>query len=321
MTNILYIDKPHRLEESYMYPYYGAVYRELKQMESVYLFGGSVSDINTLLSNYDVSFDCVVFGLGYFAQGDPSAWGSINGLAEIKIPTVALLHKPQSMLEEKLNFCKINKIDVLADPHCSYKEFGKKVGAKSFRSWFTASPEIFYPRPTEMRYDIGFSGALHGSGKIEGPTRDLRSRIHTILRTCNSYDVFWNGSDSVTTRIKDVGEYSSKINECKIWLSTTGPMLDIGPRYFEVLLTKTLLFCNNMPLQYDGVFVDGENCVMFENDLNNFEEKLEYYLHNEDERSKIAERGYLMAKENYTWKHMAMKILEEVEKVGNRNTK
>ena len=250
MTNILYIDQANRLEESYMYPYYGAVYRELKRMENVYFFGGFVSDINGILSHYDVSFDCIVFGLGFFAQGNPSAWQKITGLAELEIPTVALLHKPQSMLEEKLNFCKINKISILADPHCTYKEFGNRVGAESFRSWFTASPEIFYPRESERKYDIG-------------------------------------------------------------------SMLDIGPRYFEVLLSKTLLFCNNMPKQYDGTFIDGENCVMFENDLSNFEEKLKYYLCNEDERNLVATRGYNMAKDEYTWKHMAMKLLDEVRKVGN----
>lgn len=314
--NILYIDQANRLAESYMYPYYGAVYRELKRMEDVYFFGGGVSDINSLLSKFEVSFDCIIFGLGYFAQGHPGAWQKINGLAELDIPTVALLHKPQTMLEEKLNFCKINKIDILADAHCTYKEFGRRVGAKSFRSWFTASPEVFYPRETEKKYDIGFSGALHGSGKIEGPTRDLRTRIQTILESNNSYNTFWNGSDSVTTRIKDVSEYSAKINECKIWLSTTGPMLDIGPRYFEVLLSKTLLFCNNMPVQYEGMFVDGDNCVMFENDLSNFEDKLKYYLHNDSEREAIAERGYNMVKDKYTWKHMAIQMLDEVKKVG-----
>lgn len=314
--NILYIDQANRLAESYMYPYYGAVYRELKRMEDVYFFGGGVSDINSLLSKFEVSFDCVIFGLGYFAQGHPSAWRKINGLAELEIPTVALLHKPQTMLEEKLNFCKINKINILADAHCTYKEFGRRVGAKSFRSWFTASPEVFCPRETEKIYDIGFSGALHGSGKIEGPTRDLRTRIQTILESNNSYNTFWNGSDSVTTRIKDVSEYSAKINECKIWLSTTGPMLDIGPRYFEVLLSKTLLFCNSMPVQYEGMFVDGDNCVMFENDLSNFEDKLKYYLHNDREREAIAERGYNMVKDKYTWKHMAIQMLDEVRKVG-----
>ena len=314
--NILYVDQANRLAESYMYPYYGAVYRELKMMEDVYFFGGGVGDINSLLSKYEVSFDCIVFGLGYFAQGNPGAWQKINGLAELEIPTVAFLHKPQSMLEEKLNFCKINKINILADPHCTHEEFGHRVGARSFRSWFTASPEVFYPRETEKKYDIGFSGALHGSGKIEGPTRDLRTRIQAILESNNSYNTFWNGSDSVATRIKDVSEYSAKINECKVWLSTTGPMLDIGPRYFEVLLSKTLLFCNNMPLQYGGTFVDGENCVMFENDLSNFEDKLKYYLHNDNEREAIAERGYNMVKDKYTWKHMAIQMLDEVKKVG-----
>ena len=72
-----------------------------------------------------------------------------------------------------------------------------------------------------------------------------------------------------------------------------------------------------MPIQYEGVFIDGENCVMFENDLSNFEEKLNYYLHHDDERDLIIERGYDMVKNNYTWKHMAMKLLSEVEDLRN----
>ena len=317
--NILYVDQKYRLDENYMYPYYGAVYRELCQLENVYLHEGTISNINHFLENSypNISFDCIIFGLGYFAQKHPQCWKKIEGLAELEIPTVGILHKPQTMLEDKLNFYEINKIDILADFHITYKDFGKRTGSKPFRSWFTASPEIFYPRDVEKKYDIGFSGALHGSGKIEGSSRDLRTRVYEILKSNTKHNVFWNGSDSVSTRIKDVNEYSAKINECKMWLSTTGPVLDVGPRYFEVLLSKTLLFCNNMPVQYEGVFVDGENCVMFENDLSDFEEKLDYYLQHDDERNLIIERGYDMAVNNYTWKHMAMKLLKEVGELRN----
>ena len=110
-------------------------------------------------------------------------------------------------------------------------------------------------------------------------------------------------------------EYAKKINECNVWLATTGPTEDVSPRYFEVMLSKTLLMCNNMPEQYGGLFVDGVNCVTYENDLSDFTDKLSYYLDNEDERSLIVDNAYDMIINKYTWKHMALNLISEIERI------
>jgi spore maturation protein CgeB len=70
-----------------------------------------------------------------------------------------------------------------------------------------------------------------------------------------------------------------------------------------------------MTYQYEGVFVDGVNCVMFENDLSDLNEKINYYLSNEEERNKIIETAYHTAVNNYTWKHTAEKLLKEIEEL------
>ncbi len=80
-------------------------------------------------------------------------------------------------------------------------------------------------------------------------------------------------------------------------------------------MSKTLLLCNKMPYQYEDVFVDGVNCIMFENDLSDLNEKIDYYLKNEEERNKIIETAYDTAVNNYTWKHMAEKLLKEIEEL------
>ena len=75
----------------------------------------------------------------------------------------------------------------------------------------------------------------------------------------------------------DIEEYASLVGSAKIWIATTGPLEDVGPRYFEVGLSKTLLFCNKMSDEvYGGRFVDNHNCVMFDNDLNDFNDKLKF---------------------------------------------
>lgn len=312
--NILYIDNKHILHKDYMYPYYGAVYRELAKMANVYLYNGDARNVANSLLKTDMKIDCIVYGLGYFAQGNPSFFQKVHDLDKLKIPVMCMLHKPQSLLREKLEFCKINKIDLLLDSQSTFKEYGEIAGVRSIRLPFTATPEYFHPRQEiKKQYDIGFSGALHGSGKISGPTRDLRTRVKDLLEDRKKYNVFWNGSDSITTRISSVEEYAKKMNQSKIWLSTTGPMEDIGPRYFEVILSKTLLFCNEMLEQNADYFVDGETCITFKNDLSNFEEKLDYYLKNDNERNAIIERSYDLFLNNFTWKHMAEKIIEEIK--------
>lgn len=317
MLNILYIDAGNALHEDHMYPYYGAVYRELLRLGSVTTCQGHVGNIKSLLSQVDIRFDCIIYGLGYFAVQDPTWFGKVEGLAELNIPTIAMLHKPQHLLQEKLDFCRLNKIDILFYPDITCKEYAKQVGAYPIKTWHTASPDIFHPRNVEKEYDLGFSGALHGGNKVKGPAQNIRPRVHEMLLKKGSYKMFWNGSDSITPRIKDTNEYATYINKSKIWLATSGPCGFIGPRYFEVMMSKTLLLCNDMPLQYDGVFINGENCVIFKNDLSDLIEKIDYYLNHQEELDRITENAYNLAVNHFTWKHMAIQLIEKIRSLPN----
>lgn len=316
---ILYVDYGNVVADNYTYQYYGDLYRELKELAEVTLVQGVPRDMKELLINLGHPVDCVIFGLGYFAQSNGAFYNKINNLSNIRIPVVCMIHKPQTMLEEKLNFCKINNVDLIIDSHITYKEFEEKTGVKSIRIPFTATPKVYHPRAVEKKYDIGFSGALHGKEndgrqKIFGPTANLRERVYERLVARNQ-NMFWNSSNTMEYRINSTEEYATKINECKIWLATTGPMLDVSPRYFEVMLSKTLLLCNEMPEQYEHYLTDGVNCVTFKNDLSDFDEKLDYYLNNESEMNKVIETAYETAIENYTWNHMARKLTKQIEEL------
>ena len=207
--NILYIDSGGMISDSHQYQYYGDLYRELRELATVLVYQGPVPNIYDLLSRIDGTVDCIIFGLGYFAQGNPGVYGKIVGLDNINIPVVCMLHKPQSLLSEKLHFCKINKADLLLDSQSTYKKHGEVAETKSIRSWFTASPQIFHPRDVPKTYDIGFSGALHGNNKIKGPTKNLRTRIQEVLRG-SEFNAFWNSSNTLNYRISSVEDYAKK---------------------------------------------------------------------------------------------------------------
>ena len=309
--NILYVTARGVLGDGYPYKYYGDLYRELKNMENVFVHQGP---INNAVTN---NMDCIVFGLGYFAQKDNACFAEMPYLKDLKIPKIAYFHKPQTMLEEKLNFCKINNFDLFIDSQITYKDHGIRSNCESIRLPFVASEKDFHPRNVDKIYDIGFSGTMRlitPAGKVEGPTRDIRDRIYEKFKH-KSYNLFWNAHNASSDRIASVEEYATKINQSKMWLATTGPTEDISPRFFEVMLSKTLLFCNNMPYEYEGMFIDGENCVMYDNDLSNFYEKIDYYLNNESERNKIIESAYDKAINLYTWKCMAKKLISRIKEI------
>jgi len=310
---ILYIDHGNVVRDNYMYQYYGDLYRELKKDNKIYLYQGAFKNAEQIKG---AGIDCLIFGLGFFAQRDPECYKEIKGLKELNIPVVCMIHKLRTLLKEKIHFCKVNEIDILLDPHITYIEHGEQIGCQSIRFWFKASPEIYYHRDVEKKYDVGFSGASHGDGKIVGPTRNLRDRVHQKLLEKNR-NIFWNSSKEgkVQYRISSVEEYATKINQSKVWIATTGPFLDVSPRYFEIMLSKTLLFCNKMPYEYEDIFQDGVNCVMFENDLSDFDEKLDFYLNNEDEMNKIIENAYDIAVNNHTTKHTADEILRNIKEI------
>jgi len=309
---ILYIDNGNRLSENYTYRYYGDLYRELCKLCEVDLFQGIPKSIEELTKSKN--YDCIIFGLGYFSERNPKAYQEIPGLKECKIPVVCNIHKQLIMLKEKLYFCKINNIDLFADAHITYKQWGELLGCSSTRIWLSADPTYFYDRKEEKIYDVGFSGASHGDGKIQGETADLRDRIYDIIKN-KELNLFWNRQTKASDRIKSIDEYASLINKSKIWIATTGPYLDVSPRYFEVILSKTLLFCNNMPKQYEDMFIDGVNCVTYKNDLSDFEEKLDFYLTNPDKAGIIVENAYNTFFNNYTNKHMCVKLLNEINKI------
>lgn len=320
--NILYVDYPHNLSESNTFRYYGDLYRQLEKDNNVVVIPPASLNIDHLDK---AMADCIIFGLGYFTQNNLSAYSLNHSLRDANTIKVAMLHKLGHNLEKKVDFCASNKFDLIMDPHNTYDNHAKIAKCKAFRFWFNADPEIFHERSEEKIYDIGFSGASHPDGKEQtknSPTNNLRNRMFEHISK-NDYNLYWNmdPTDKNHERIHSPREYARMINKAKIWMATTGPFLDVGPRYFEVMMSKTLLFCNNMPAEYENIFIDGENCVTFENDLSDLDDKIKFYLNNEDERNKIIESAYEFVMNNHTVKNMSDKLIAKITEIKHEKEK
>jgi len=87
--------------------------------------------------------------------------------------------------------------------------------------------------------------------------------------------------------------------------------LGLKNRIFEVLGCGGFLLTQN---SYDlkDYITPGVHCVTFET-VFELKEKINYYIRNEEEREKIAQQGYLFAKENCKYSDRIKKILEVVK--------
>ena len=105
-------------------------------------------------------------------------------------------------------------------------------------------------------------------------------------------------------------EYAKTINSAKIWIATNADHGDLTPRFSEVMGSKTLLFHNEHPYDtYNDIFIDGETCVIFKNDLSDLIEKIDYYLQNDLEYNRIVNNAYDLFHNRFTCKKLAEKYV------------
>lgn len=284
MLKILYID-PDMKGMDGNYNYYIDLYKELCKVADCY---------SGLPEKCPFGPDAVVYGLGWFNK---PRFVSIP----INVPEICFVHKISKDWWGKERFLKtcdlvLSSLPKLPIEHTLFK--------------YAADPKVFYPRGEKI-YDFGFSGALHNIENYPPNTfrvKDLRKRVQELVYEQKNVKSFLNGSDFIKPRILGYEKYAARISQSRIWLATTGPNGDVGPRYYEVWASKTLLFCDRVPDEYRDTFRNGVNCIEFADDLSDFLPKLRYYLKNEGARKTIVNNAYEDFIAGHTWRHRAEEL-------------
>lgn len=316
--NILYFDPRASTNRDQMYSYYNGTYSELIKKVNLTTIRHPINDINQVL---DKHYDAIVFGIGWFAEENLSFFKKISNLPNIRIPVICNMHKVANQTKHKLHFIRENNADLVLMSPGIVDNFSKSYSDIKFELFpFAAHPTSFYDHGEERKLDFGFSGAKHavdkGGGIKKGFTLEkslLRTKMTDLVnREMSGYKFFWNCSDTPGILLPEV-EYARLLSTSKMWLATESPALEVSPRHFEVVMSKTLLVTNEIPKPYKSIFRDGETCVEFKNDLSDLKEKIDYYLNNEDERTNIVENAHLEFINNHTWKSRADRIIKFIE--------
>ena len=314
---VLYIDPFVNTPYSKKYSYYDDIYEELNKICECFLYQNKYfKDINRpLQESYKKGFipDIIFFGIGWFNL-EKKFYNQNLGLDKIDIPCVGYFFKAQNHLNEKLDFIKLNNFNLMMSALPKCKDYENRSGVKFKLLPLGANPKIFFNRKIKKKYDIGFSGALHDNkhyDKGSFKTINIRRRIQDILSEQKGITAFLNGSDNLKNRINSYIEYAKRINRSKIWLATLGPHEEVTPRYFEIGMSNSLLFCSEIPDEYNEILKDNLNCIVFKNNLSDFLEKLYHCLNNWSECQKIIENSYKDFHQNHTLAIRAKSLKEE----------
>jgi hypothetical protein len=305
--NILYLDPIVHSATSMNYKYYDGVVDELIKREDcrVYHHRDTIDDFSKVSPN----FDAVIFGLGWFNHG---YFGEIKNM---NIPSVCILFKPQNELSEKLSFCKNNNISKILTPVPICKKIEELTGISTSLFPYGFCPETFYNRGDILKeIDIGFSGALHESKHYPPgafPVDNIRTKMGEALSSMSDVKVYWKSRDDRPSRIPNYEDYAMKINGSKMWAATQAAYGDITPRYFEVFASGTLLVCQKVPKEYRDIFVPGVNCIEFESDMTDFEQKILKYKEDDELRGQIVSQA-LSESIEHTWEKRAEDLIRVI---------
>ncbi len=241
-------------------------------------------------------------------------------VSNVGIPSVMVLNKEYKKLERKFQFIRDNAIGTVFTVHHHYRRWQEQTGVPFVHFPFAVDTTLFHDYSERKRYSLGFSGRLHSQWT------DVRSRIKSriFLRWPVKAPRYWRirlfwseGSRLPGFRLPKGEDYARLINRSKIWLATPSAVDLVGPRFYEVMAAKSLLFCSRSDA-YAGLFEDKTHCVMFDPDLGDFDDVLFHYLNHEDERQAIVEAAHAHIMENHTWERRIEQFTDAASDIWRR---
>ena len=256
------------------------LHRALSRIEGVEskVWGLNYPDFDMSFSEIEKWADVI-----FLIENYTSNWLPINEISNSKKLKIFWSIDSHCVLEKHKQICRILNIDILLNSTESYIPKFDGLVKKSY--WFPNSypDEVIFPKDIEKTTDVGFCG-------------NDRPEIHYLDKFKIKKDLFVIGDDMVNA-----------INSYKIHFNKNIAD-DINYRTFETTGCGTFLLTNYTP-GLEKLFDIGKEIVVY-NDLNDLDNKVKYYLENEEEREKIAKAGYERSKKDHTYFERSKKLIQ-----------
>ena len=321
---------------------YQAVLDEFENQAVVYIYGPGRPNFSTndtianVLSKAPFNPDFLVFTHQWLidTEGDPAVDPQpALQLQEARHPKICILNKEYVNLENKLNYLKTNRFDLVFTHHHQANSFSKKCGIPFIFLPLGYNHRVFFSDTTNSKpIDLLFSGILQNSNI--GVQSNLRRRIMEKLFFCvgdipikkkkpvKSMKIFWNGQPRSSLqryiarqmgigKVIPIYDYVDIQGQSKITLNALSPSGLVSSRHMESMAMRSLVFAEESD-RYQDIFPENL-LVTYKADLSDFLEKLEYYLLNDDKRTEITENAYKHVINNHTWEYRVKTILDHLK--------
>ncbi len=325
--------------------YQNDVMGELVLQHNVFFYGpgfklyNSNDTINDII--YRVPFtkpDVIIVGHSWLSDihnNEVDIHPNLN-LKKCKYPKVIILNKEYVNLDSKLNYIKNNEFNIAFTHHHNIDYFQNKTNIKFIYWPFAVNYRKMQKYNNSKIYDVYFSGILRNPNFPDAQS-DIRLRIQKeIFYTVNNiafkkrskyhkYNISWNiySNSPIKQSIRKLimrtkhltsDEYFSILNMSKICINTLSPLNLISTRYYESMAAKAMVFCQKSNL-YRNLFDIRKHCIVFDDNLNDFYEKLNFYLTNEKQRYEITNAAFDLVLKKHTWEKRIKTLTEIINKI------
>jgi len=219
-----------------------------------------------------------------------------------KFKSIVNKHKPNILIVE--NYCSIN----------AFKKYLDDDDIKYVWLPHSFNPEIMKDYGKDKKFDVSFSG------KFSNYTDRLKLHKYFMNRIYNGDNIKYKRLKSTPT----LSGYAKNLN--KSWISFNSMQNEsllyykdifIGncfSKNFEISACKACLLNRKFGDAEDLGYKDGINCILYDN-IEDMEEKVNYYLDNKDILSKIIDKGYELAHNKHTVYNHVDNLIEQLDKV------
>lgn len=201
-------------------------------------------------------------------------------------------HSPNS--SEAYKKCRVWEYDYVFCGQKDYIPMLKDLGCKKV-NWlpYAVDPMVFRElKNMRVKYDVAFLGAMTPDRK------DILARVSKkfkLLPVGHGKGAYYMHDASIAYSMSNI----------VLQISNRGT---IGARIFEGMACNRLVMADKICNGLDELTRDGTDIVLYRG-ASELEEKIGYYLKNEEEMKKIAVRGYQLATTKHTYRHRVDEVL------------
>jgi spore maturation protein CgeB len=321
--NIIILSKNY---EKYSCGYYHQdIIDAFYKLANVFIYGRGYCDYNKKDTFLDVllksqfkenEVDLIVCSTSWDEDGskvsvDPHP--NINLSQVNNISKVYFLNKEYKKLKLRFEYIQKQKFNLICTVHPDAKKWEKEIGFKFMHLPFGLSLDRFKDFGLKRKYDFSFTGGLHNThtdGRFMAKRQIFKKDCLNIMSNkglsvlfkkkpikdkYSKYSIYWAewGSRGYLLRsmLPKGVKYAKFLNQSKVFLNTPSAIGIFNTRFLELMATKTLILCPESIL-YGDVLEDGHNCVMYKQDMSDFDEKLIQCIENEEFRERIIDNAH-----------------------------